>query len=184
MAMREQNKLSWSTLRVQKQPDYSVGVPLQDIDERLQKYSDGWGLVLDPPFKGVHSWTILQQTAFIEDLLTGGFGSANILFNCPNWLTPKCRGPIVLVDGAQRLKAIRAFLGGQIKIFQHYTYDDFEPMEALRFNAFFHINNLATEREVIDWYISLNKGYIVHDPLELEHALKQYTLNPTKEVIR
>jgi len=76
---------------------------------------------------------------------------------------------MVLVDGKQRLKAVRSAMAGSIPVFGRRLaeYDDFKSF-TLRNTLTMHIASLPTECEIIEWYLDLNDGGTVHTEQELE----------------
>lgn len=122
-------------------------------------------LDIDPDFQRGHVWTIGQKISYIEYKLKGGQGSDIILFNCPGWMD-NWKGPFQLVDGKQRLNAVLLFLNNEIPVFGNNYYSNFED-RLFNVHFTFHINNLKTRKEVLQWYIELNTGGTVHTEEEI-----------------
>jgi hypothetical protein len=157
-------------------PKYCVHVPWSSIESTLESYDDrgapGWlGLNLDPDFQRGHVWTEDKQIAYVEFCLRNGEYSRTILFNHPNW-NGSYKGEMVLVDGKQRIEAVRKFIRNQLPIFGGNFLNDFDnPKKLLRVDgAYFQfgVNNLKTNREVLEWYLQINSGGVVHTKEELE----------------
>lgn len=140
---------------------------------------DGWlngmiesaNLNLDPDFQRAHVWNESQQIRYCEFILRSGKSSKELHFNAPNWpaMTDK---PMVLVDGKQRLEAVRRFMHNEIPVFGYYRneYTDRLNMLVARFSV--NINNLETDAEVYQWYLDLNSGGVVHTEEELNKVRK------------
>lgn len=86
---------------------------------------------------------------------------------------------MVIVDGKQRLEAIRKFLRGELKAFGYYIqeFEDYKNKEgkivlSYKYELIFHINDLQTRKEVLQWYLDLNAGGVVHTPEELDKVRK------------
>src|SRR6476661_8557666 len=95
--------------------DFELRYILGFIEEL--KASDG--LDLNPDFQRAHVWTEQQQIAFMEFLLRGGRTGRVLYFNNPGWQNyNRCSGVgMVIVDGKQRLEAIRRFVQNEIPVF-------------------------------------------------------------------
>jgi hypothetical protein len=94
-----------------------------------------------------------------------------ILFNHPNW-QGSYKGLMVLVDGKQRLEAVRKFVRNELPVFGgNYLHDFDDPKLLLRdmnCSLLFGVNNLKTRKEVLQWYLQLNTGGVVHTQEEIE----------------
>jgi len=81
------------------------------------------------------------------------------------------QGQMVLVDGKQRLEAVRKFLRNELPVFKH-TIEEFEDKKIMlrssNANFIFKVNNLKTRKEVLQWYLDLNSGGVVHTSEEIE----------------
>jgi len=158
-----------------KPPRYIVDVGWDFIEKQLESYDDrsieGFvGLNLDPDFQRGHVWTEQKQIEFVEFCLREGQSSRVILFNHPNWMN-SFKGEMVLVDGKQRLEAVRKFVRNELPIFGGNYLNDFDnPKYLLRSSGArlnFSINNLKTRKEILTWYLQLNTGGVVHTDEEI-----------------
>jgi len=134
-----------------------------------------YGLNILPDFQRGRVWTDEQQIAYIVFLLRGGRTGRDLFFNKPSWDTNVPEGDydeFVCVDGLQRLTAMCRFVNNEIPAFGSY----FEEYTDLRlFNrivAQVHINDLKTEREVLQWYLDINDGGTPHTSDEIERVRK------------
>ena len=148
---------------------YSVDVSWSFLPKWLkQEFEDGH-LDMDPDFQRGHVWTLEKQSAFVEFMLRGGDSSRNIYFNCAGYMQPSESTEYVLVDGKQRLTAVTKFLDNQVPVFNGYYFNDFQDRPtSLRFRI--NINNLETRAEVLQWYIDLNTGGVVHSKEEIDRV--------------
>ena len=73
-----------------------------------------------------------------------------------------------LVDGLQRLTAVRRFMAGELAVFGGHRLADIEdPRYLRRVNLRFYVNALRTRADVLRWYLELNAGQVAHAPEEL-----------------
>lgn len=143
-----------------KTPSYMADVPLTHIERTIRDYIENDGLEINSDFQRGHVWDEEKQIAFVEHILRGGRGSHQIRFNSPGWMRT-WEGPMVLVDGLQRLTAIRRFLKDEIPVFKHY-YSEYEDRLDNTLSLNFMINDLPTKADVLRWYIEINEGGVVH----------------------
>ncbi len=127
---------------------------------------------LDPFYQRGYVWTKKQKISYIEYQLKGGFSGRDIFWNCPNWLSFKDADNVIqLVDGKQRIDSVLGFLNDKIPAFG-LKYSEFEddlpPVEP---SLIFHVNNLKTEKEVVEWYVGFNTGGSIHTAKDLKPAL-------------
>ncbi|MCP4427240.1 MAG: hypothetical protein GY803_22355 [Chloroflexi bacterium] len=86
-----------------------------------------------------------------------------------------------LVDGQQRITAVRAFLNGDILAYgaHFHEYEDRLPLHA---TFAFWVNNLPNRTDVLRWYLELNEGAIAHSPEELERVRQLLAQEQTREM--
>ncbi len=126
------------------------------------------GLQLNPDFQRAHVWTQEQQIAYVTYFLRGGKSGRELYFNHPGWMGSFKGGDFVLVDGKQRIEAIRAFLADEFEVFGS-CYSEFTDRIRLTDGTFIvHVNDLKTRAEVLQWYIEMNSGGVVHTNEEIE----------------
>lgn len=125
----------------------------------------------DPPFQRGHVWTTAQQEAWITHFFRAGESGRRIFFNMPGWQGDGS-GVLLLIDGKQRLEAIRAFMNNEIKAFGK-TYAELTPNKAAhrylmsRNHIRINVNTLKTRAEVLTWYLQMNDGGTPHTFSEL-----------------
>lgn len=152
---------------------YRIDVPLSYLEECLARYEETYGLDMDVDFQRAHVWTPEQQSAFVEHLFRGGIGSHEIRFNCPDWMgCGDIPGPMVVVDGKQRLTACLRFLRNEIPILDGMYLRDFEGgIRGISPSLSFRINDLETRLEVLQWYVDINTGGTPHTDEEIQKVL-------------
>ena len=152
---------------------WSVDVPWTHLDSNLETLAGGGDLRLDPDYQRAHVWTPEQQVNYVEFQLMGGELSRTIIFNAPFWsdhqMDPKDTY-VELLDGKQRLEAVRAFLRGDIKVFGA-RYDEFEDkLPTMEYRFQFSLCVLETREEVLQLYLKLNAGGTPHSKDELDRV--------------
>ena len=162
-----------------KSAPYVVDTLWAYLERQLEHYGEKGTLDLDPPFQRAHVWDEVKQRRYVEYVLRGGKSSRDIYFNQSDWM----RGfsePMYLVDGKQRLEAVRKYLRGDLAIFDGLYVTDFEDSIPYEATFKFHVNDLPTYAAVLQWYLDLNEGGVAHTQDELEKVralLRQETIN-------
>lgn len=138
---------------------------IERIEEEVEKYN----LELTPDFQRGHIWTEEQQVKYMEFFLMGGKSGRDFYFNLND-------DSYVLVDGLQRTTAIWKFVNNQLKVFGQY-YTDFHFTKYIatsnplpEFTVNIYRNNLATQREILEWYVDMNSGGTPHSSEEIERV--------------
>ena len=96
--------------------NWACDYELSRVWDAIEKWRNEDGLNIDPDFQRAHVWKPPQQTAFIEFMLRGGITGRDLYFNHPGWMRD-WKGEFVMVDGKQRLEAIRRFFHNEIPAF-------------------------------------------------------------------
>ena len=159
-----------------REGSYQINVPFRYVLERIKEWEKDkyFKLQLNPKFQRGHVWTEDQQVAYIEFILRGGKSAKVIYFNKPSWqnsMIIDSYDDFVCVDGLQRLTAVMKFLNNEIKVFDTY-YKDFEDKLPIRIDLIFNVNDLKTEKEVLQWYVDMNAGGTPHTNEEIERVKK------------
>lgn len=150
---------------------YQVNMPWEYFKRWLDGEQREMNLQLNPVFQRGHVWTEEQQIAYVEFILRGGRSGRIVYFNCPGWPTGYATGynEYVCVDGLQRMTAILRFLDNEIPAFGIY-YKDYEGRIPTDVDLILNVNNLETEKEVLQWYVDLNAGGTPHSTEEIERV--------------
>lgn len=146
---------------------YDIG--LGDLEYALERHVIDDGLDLDPDFQRGHVWTRDQQVKFVEFFLKEGPTGRDIYTNDPGWGKGLRTGPFVLVDGKQRLTALVSWLRDEFTVFGRWKRSDVR-LGGMRNTLKWHINNLETRAEVLQWYLEFNDGGVVHTQEELDRV--------------
>lgn len=127
------------------------------------------GLDLEPDFQRAHVWTREQQIAYVEYQLRGGEVAREITCNAKDWSSGRVHD-YVIVDGKQRLEAVRAFLRGDIPAFGHYRHEYTDRLRMTVVGLKWRVTELATREEVLELYLNINAGGTPHTKDELERV--------------
>lgn len=101
--------------------------------------------------------------------IKGGYSGRDIFLNARRWQTGEPT-PLLLVDGLQRITAVRAFLNNEVPAFG-LLYEEFEDTLAYSGPCFeWYVNDLPTMQMVVDWYIELNTTGRPHTATEIDTA--------------
>jgi hypothetical protein len=143
---------------------------LTSMDERVAHEDEEWtgGLELDPDYQRSHVWTESQQRAFVEYSLKGGEGGRLLYWNSIGWgqvFTQR----VELVDGKQRLEAVRKFIRGDLTVFGGHRLENARSL-GLDFRFRMRIAGLPTRADVLRWYLSINAGGTPHTEEELDRV--------------
>ncbi|MFE8701144.1 DUF262 domain-containing protein [Cytobacillus sp. FJAT-54145] len=155
-----------------REAGYQVHVSLRYLEDHLKRAFEEDRLELNPDFQRGHVWTEEQQIAYVEYVFRGGRSGRDFYFNHPGWMKDWV-GEYVCVDGLQRLTALRRFLANEIPIFG-YKREAFEDKVPNMVTIVWHVNNLKTRAEVLQWYYEMNAGSTPHTKEELERVKKMW----------
>ena len=152
--------------------NYSIDVDWRYLEEQIEHATKDDGLDLNPDFQRAHVWTGKQQREYVEYVLMGGECSKVLTFNCPGWQysLSKC-GPYVLVDGKQRLEAVRAFLRGSLSVFG-YRFHEYTGHLRMFHSFKWQVCELETRAELLQLYLNINAGGTPHTKAELDKVRK------------
>jgi len=129
-------------------------------------------LIMEPDYQRGHVWSQEQQIAYVEYGMMGGENSMHITTNCPGWMRD-FRGPYELVDGLQRVTAVLKFMRNELPIFGGHYRKDFTGVHRSHLTSFkWRVLNLPTRKEVLNLYLLLNTGGVVHSSEEIARVRK------------
>lgn len=152
---------------------YAVDYPLDSLVRWVENAERDDKLLLCPDFQRGHVWTESQQCRYIEFLLRGGRTGRDLYFNDPSWHRSVPAGhynDFVVVDGLQRITALRRFIHDEIPVFGSF-YSEFRDSLRLSTDTVrVHINDLKSRREVLTWYIEINTGGTPHSEEEIRRV--------------
>lgn len=146
---------------------YEIDVSLKDIIWHLDNWERKYNLTMEQDYQREHVWTEEQQIAYVEYLLRGGEVGKVIIVNAPGWRANKVK-KVEVVDGKQRLTAMKRFMTNEIKAFGSF-YKDYE--DSLHCMLGFKWRVVSLDRlGVLNLYLSLNGGGTQHTPAELDRV--------------
>ena len=150
--------------------NYKVNIPFNQIERWISENEKHFDVQIQPDFQRGYVWSEFQQTSYLEFLLREGRSGKDILWNVTNWMNGNEGKEMVLVDGQQRLGAVRKFMRNELKVFG-FLKNEFEgKFPILQYDLVFHVNNPKTKKEVIEWYLALNTGGSIHTKEDLKPA--------------
>lgn len=153
---------------------HQVNIQWGDLERYIESQSRHaiGALDLDPDFQRGYVWSAEQKSRYCEYVIRGGVGGRDLYFNCAGW-RDDFRGPYVIVDGKQRLDAVRGFLRDEVPVFGHplSAYSDRDRvLRSVSLDFVWHVNDLDTREAVLQWYVDLNSGGTVHTASELDRV--------------
>lgn len=146
------------------------------------------GLDLDPDFQRGHVWTDAQRVAYVEHILCGGESGRRLLVAHVGRYQGDYRhrkdGSIYLqdyslVDGKQRLNAVRSFLRGEFRVFaglkgrpEGWLYAELGRSFHRYTNAIFDWDLVVVQSraDLLKLYLRFNAGGTPHAPEEIERV--------------
>ena len=166
--------MTFGEIKTFTRASYQFNMPWKDLEKWIEDNSkekvneEGYeGLNLNPDFQRIHVWTEEKQKAYVEFRLRYGNSGKDLLFNYPGYATIE-PGEMVLVDGKQRLEAVRKFLRNELRIFEGYYLKDFTDHLRPDMDFLICINDLKTKKEILQWYLEINDGGVVHTKDEID----------------
>lgn len=153
---------------------YEIDVPWRYIEDTLDQWNlhgkdpQLGALVLDPDYQRAHVWTREQQIAYVEYQLQGGEVGRVIIWNSPDWMGSWKR-PTELVDGKQRVEAVRAFVRGDIPAFGRLC-NEYTGGMPIGLTFKFRVCKLETREEILQLYLNINAGGTPHTKSEINRV--------------
>lgn len=141
--------------------------------------SEGGRFELEPDFQRGHVWTKEQGSRYMESFLRGS-APRLVLFNCPGYARGGGAAGDVgsstfqCIDGLQRLTAIRRFMAGELTVFGGISVSQLvdTPFDPRRFTIQLAIYEFTDRAELLQFYLDLNGGGVVHTQAELDRVRK------------
>jgi hypothetical protein len=180
--LSQEHKDQYKLIRPMRGSAYAIEIHVNGLERALADYdkdmrAQGGTFEVNPDFQRGHVWSQEKQVAYVESLMRGT-APVNILFNCAGWLSSLSRNAVkgdlglndmVCVDGLQRLTAVRAFLADDFTIFGGHTAESLKggPFDVRRKHLRFTIYDFKTRVDLLQFYIDLNSGGVVHTEAEL-----------------
>jgi uncharacterized protein with ParB-like and HNH nuclease domain len=145
---------------------YQINVRWSYLEKWLESFSEDCTLNLNPVYQREHVWNEQQKIAYVEYILRGGEVSKTLY-----WNNAGCKklwdAPMELVDGKQRLEAVRSWLRGDILAFGLHK-NEFEGV--LMADFVMKVCNLKTSKDVLELYLAINSGGTPHSQEELNRV--------------
>lgn len=146
--------------------NYAVDVDWKYLETQLASWRRDYGLDLEPDFQRAHVWNDAKRTAYVEYRLREGQYARDVYFNCTGWDRGEKAGPVTIVDGKQRLEAVRRFLRDELPAFGRLCSQYEDPLRGC-YDLRLHVADFADRAELLQFYLDVNAGGVVHTPAEL-----------------
>jgi len=168
----------------------SFTVPWGHLEEQLASYAKESNLDLDPDFQREHVWSKEQQIKYVEYILRDGNLSRHIIFNCPGFFDQTdsvVEGQMLLIDGKQRLQAARLFIANELPVFGGLYRKDFiwqgDRTDRMPHHVSFtfYVNDLETRAEILQFYLDLNAGGVIHSGEEIDRVRQLLAIEKSKQ---
>lgn len=148
---------------------WQVDVAFDYLESTLEDLI-GRQLDLEPDFQRAHVWTEAQQAAFVEYILSGGPSARDLYFACEGWSGLGRENPCVIVDGKQRLEAVRRFLRDELLV-RGALRSEWTGRMRMTTGARFRVTVADINRaQTLRWYLALNRGGTPHTDAEIERV--------------
>lgn len=147
--------------------NWSPNIEWRKLERFLQGMITDDGLELEPDFQRGHVWTAEQQAAYVEHRIGGGANGRTLMFITDNWKHKPSW--LYLLDGLQRITAVRAFLDRKIQAFGLYV-DEFAGTMPSRLDFIFSMHVAKNRAEVLRYYLLINSGGTPHSQEALDKA--------------
>lgn len=148
---------------------YEVDVDWHFLEGFIQSAIKEDGLNLDPDFQRAHVWTPQQQQDYVEYVMQGGEVGKNLTFNAKGWGYDLEIGSYEIVDGKQRLEAVRSWLRDGFKAHGYYR-SEFTDRMRLHMGFKWRVCSLNTREEILQLYLNINAGGTPHTQAELDRV--------------
>lgn len=145
--------------------NYRIDVAWNYLETQIAM-EEAQGLDLNPDFQRGHVWTKEQQSAYVEYVLRGGQSGKELYFNCANFGHGK-EDLYVIVDGKQRLQAVRQFMRDEVPAFGYLRSEYSGNMRGHTLRLSWNVAALETRAEILKWYLDFNSGGSIHTQEEL-----------------
>lgn len=181
----EKSQELYRQVRPLRQATYRVNMSLARIESGIEDLAGdakimGGELQLCPDFQRGHVWDEDKQVAYVENLFRGTAPTL-IRMNCAGWngktgtdgdLNP---ADVVCIDGLQRLTALRRFMKDEFKVFGQYLASEmkgtpFDPNRMTSWTIELEVFDIASRAELLQFYIDINRGGVVHSDEEIERV--------------
>lgn len=166
--------LSFQDIPLFPRAHYQVNVEWRYLETQITEHerSDVEGIAplnMNPDFQREHVWHEHQQRAYVEYCLQGGEVGRVVTFNCKGW-GRSFDGPYEIVDGKQRIEAVRKFMRSELKAFGQYFKDFGGVMRMMQADFLWSVCALETREEVLQLYLNINAGGTPHTKEELDRV--------------
>lgn len=171
-------------INLMPEPHHTYTVNWTDIEKFIDAQNQDGGFNDSPDYQRGHVWNEAQQISFIENVYRGIVPKSllSIRINNPmydedvsehyfkgTWISD-LPFEVQVVDGKQRLTAIRKFMRDELVIFGELKCSDLNNSAFTALKKVIEINTTAftTQASLLQYYLDLNSGGTVHTEDELQ----------------
>ena len=152
--------------------NYHINSPIIGILSQIDSWNDGelMRVEMEPEFQRNHVWTEEQQISYMEYLVRNPMDSKAKTFTLSSetWNTYKSKDNVIyLVDGLQRLTAIKRFLNNEITIYNYYLKDFESTLFLKRIYLDIYVYDLPY-KDMLKLYMNMNSGGVLHTKEEID----------------
>lgn len=140
-----------------------------DSMERYFEDQREHGLDLDPEYQRGHVWSPEQQRKYVEYRLQGGEMAKQLTAVSIGWNNYP-HAHYSLMDGKQRIEAVRAFLGNKLPVFGLYANEFSGRMRSMLCDFEWCVIEVKSITDVYRTYLTFNDGGTVHSEQELHRV--------------
>jgi len=166
----ERHRKFWWDIPQFPRASWEVDVDWGDIERHIGRWEKDRALDVSPDYQREHVWTVEQRRLYVEYQLQGGELGTKLIFNHTDWDGLGDGGSFTLVDGKQRLEAVRSFLRDEFPAFGR-TFSQWSGSLRLTQGRFkFQVVCLKTKAELLQLYLRINAGGTPHSAAELSRV--------------
>lgn len=176
------NKMFEEIIRPIATTNYSADYNIHRIKDVFQNFAKEYGsFEYNPDFQRGRVWSRDKKIAFIEAIAKGVIPKSllTITLNCPDyndfWDGVGDLSGFCIIDGLQRVTALEEFYEGKFKIFgDRFSYHDFDSSKFSfgRVYITMRIFSFCWKRDLLEYYIAINSGGVVHSEEEINRVQK------------
>ena len=160
--------------------EHLLGTPIE-MTHPAERQLLAWVL---PPWQRPEVWDVARKRAFVEGIFLG-LGTGNYVVHAPDWDANGTK-PMSgwLIDGQQRLSAIRDFVRDDLEIFDGVRYSDIDQISRRRrflgqTFPYIELSYAPDEQRLKTLYERLNFGGMGHTAADLQRLTDTPALPPS-----
>lgn len=149
---------------------YQVDCNWKYLEKMIADQKKELGLDIDPVFQRAHVWTEKQQIDYVEYSMLGGELAKSLTFAAVGWRSISNLSWYALVDGKQRLEAVRKYLRNELPVFGRLYADHDDVGFSLPCSFGWRVVEVDSPRDCAKIYLALNRGGTPHTAEDIAKA--------------